>query len=80
MLNPTHKDKIVAMDEPLPDSEDERTREALHLCDLISRDDYSQLTSWELQTIQDVKNGKAATKVRLREIRQAVKRLQKSKK
>jgi hypothetical protein len=75
-MNPTRKGAIINMEKPLPDSEDDRTAEALALCDLISPEDYPKISTWELQTIQDVKAGKAATKVRLREIREVVKRLQ----
>lgn len=75
-VNPTNKGKIIRINEVLPDSEDDRTAEALELCRMIVPEDYPRLTTWELQTVEDVRQGKAATKVRLRELRQIVKRLQ----
>jgi len=78
--NPTQKGELVLMEKAIPESEDERTEEARRLCALISDDDGPKLTTWELQTIQDVLGGKAATKIRLREIRAVVKRLQENEK
>jgi hypothetical protein len=79
MINPEQKRRIVELDKPLPDSEDERTQEALELCKIISFGNDSELTTWEMQTVRDVEEGKAATRVRLRELRQIVKRLWKQK-
>jgi hypothetical protein len=70
---------IVVMEEVMSDREDERTEEAQRLCSMISDEDNASLTTWELQTVTDVRDGKAATRVRLRELRAIVKRLAQNK-
>jgi hypothetical protein len=75
-MNPTHKARIVEMSKAIPDSEADRTEEARELVSMIPEELYPKLTSWEMQTISEIKEGKASTKFRLTEIRQIVKRLQ----
>ena len=75
-MNPTVKGRIIEMSKPIPTTEEERTQEARELVSMIPEDLYPKLTSWEMQTLTEVKEGKAATKFRLTEIRQIVKRLQ----
>ena len=70
------KAKIIEMSKPISDNESERTEEAWELVSMIPIDLEIKLTSWELETITDIRNGKAATKFRLKEIREIVKRLQ----
>ena len=67
--------RVRVMEDPIPSSEDERTQEALALVAQLRDEEMAKLTSWEMQTINDILEGKAATTVRLREIRAAVKRL-----
>lgn len=63
------------MEKPVPTSEDERTKEALALLAQIPEEDMAKLTTWEMQTVNDIREGKAATGIRLREIRALLKRL-----
>jgi hypothetical protein len=74
-FNPTKKGRVVEMSKPIPDTEAERTEEARDLVSMIPEDRYKELTSWEFQTINEIKEGKASTSFRLREIRQIIKRL-----
>jgi hypothetical protein len=76
MLNPTKKGHVVQMSKALPTTEEERTQEARELVSMIDEKDYVKLTSWEMQTVEEIKAGKASTKFRLNEIRGIVKRLQ----
>lgn len=76
MYNPTTKGRLIEMSKPLPTTETERTDEARELVSMIPDELYSKLTSWELNTIEEIKQGKASTKFRLTEIRKIVKRLQ----
>jgi hypothetical protein len=76
MHNPTQRGRIVEMSKPISDSESERTEEAQQLIAMIPEDRYKELTSWEFQTLNEVKEGKASTKFRLSEIRKIIKRLQ----
>jgi hypothetical protein len=65
---------VIQMPKRMPTTEIERTEEALELIASI-QSKFSELTSWELQIVQDIKEGKAATNIRLRELREAVKRI-----
>jgi ribosome recycling factor len=76
MHNPTQRGRIIPMSKPIPTTEQERTEEARELVAMIPEEAYIQLTSWERETIEEIKEGKASTKFRLTEIRQIVKRLQ----
>jgi len=76
MFNPTQKGHVIEMSKPLPTTEEERTQEARELVSMIPEELYPKLTSWELNTIEEIKQGKASTKFRLTEIRRIVKRLQ----
>jgi hypothetical protein len=69
------KASVTEMEPAMSEREDERTEEAQRLCSLISDEDNSNLTTWELQTVTDIREGKAATRVRLRELRGIVKRI-----
>jgi hypothetical protein len=75
MHNPTQKGRIIEMSKLLPNNESDRKAEALELVSMIPEELYPKLTSWERQTIEEVKEGKASTKFRLTEIRRIVKRL-----
>jgi len=68
-------DKVTEMSEPMPQTETERTEEAQRLLAQLTEDDLPLLTSWELSTITDLREGKAATAFRLRELRAALKRI-----
>jgi hypothetical protein len=75
-MNPTQKGHVVEMSKEIPESETDRTEEAQDLVAMIAESDHPKLTTWEMQTVNEVREGKASTKLRLRELRQIVKRLQ----
>ena len=68
-------DKVTEMPEPMSHSESERTEEAQRLLAQLTNDDLVKLTTWELQNIEDLREGKATTGVRLRELRDTVRRI-----
>ena len=69
--------KVTSIEEAIPHSESDRTEEALKLINSLGEDDLLKLTTWELQVIEDISKGRAATKIRLMELREAVKRIRK---
>ncbi|HEY0800685.1 MAG TPA: hypothetical protein VGD54_07565 [Steroidobacteraceae bacterium] len=75
-MNPTARGRIVEMSKAMPTTEDERTTEAKELVSMIAEVDFPKLTTWERATVEEIKEGKAASKFRLREVRGIVKRLQ----
>lgn len=75
-MDPTVKGRVISMSKALPTTEEERTAEARELAAMIPKELYPKLTTWEMQTVSDIKDGKASTKFRLTELRQIVKRLQ----
>jgi len=75
MSQPNKPARVVEIGKPMPTTEDERTLEALYLISLLSEEDNSKLTSWEMNTITELRAGRAATTVRLREMRSIAKRL-----
>jgi hypothetical protein len=81
-MNPTQQPvkRPLVLPEPIPDTEAERTVEGLHLIGVLkdlTKDWKQELTSWELDVVNGVLDGKACTRVRLTEIRGAVARLRK---
>jgi hypothetical protein len=76
MFNPTQRGKVVEMGRPIPDNETDRTAEARHLLSFIYEKDLPKLTSWERNTVEEIREGKASTTIRLKELRSIVKRLQ----
>ena len=68
--------KVVSMTRPMPSTEAERTQEAQELLSHIEDSDLPSLTGWELNTVKEIQDGKAANAIRLRELRSIVKRLQ----
>jgi hypothetical protein len=69
--------KPLMMPKPIPDSEDDRVAEAMILLAKISHLDMPLLTTWELEMIDAIRDGKAVTRIRLKELREAVERIEK---
>lgn len=75
MNQPNKPTRVVEIEKPIPTREDERTREALSIIRCLSGVDLEKLTSWEMSVVSEIKDGRAATTVRLRELRSIYKRL-----
>ena len=69
--------KPLVMPKPIPDNEDDRVAEATELLAKISHSDIYLLTSWELELVDELREGKACTRIRLKELRDAVERVEK---
>jgi hypothetical protein len=67
--------RVTSIAEALPTTEEERTNEARALLAHIREEQYPLLTTWERELVHDLADGKAATKIRLKELREIVKRL-----
>jgi len=77
-VNPTVKGgTVLRMEEPVPSSERDRTEEVQRLLAQLREEDLPQLTTWERQLVEELTQGLAATPIRLRELRVAVKRIHK---
>lgn len=79
-MNPTVNPRKRGLDLPesIPATEAERTEEANRLvCQLREWGDeaWKQLTGWEVEVLNDLNDGKACTRVRLKEVREAVARI-----
>lgn len=80
-MNPTEnpRKRGLALPESIPDSEAERTREAKQLLAKLEDGDDRLLTSWEVLLIAELGEGKACTRVRLKELREAMRRVERIK-
>jgi hypothetical protein len=63
------------MPKPVPSTEQERTEEALALIGKLVPEDMAKLTTWEVTLVEELKDGKAATRIRLKDLRECVHRL-----
>jgi len=66
------------MPDPIPDSEGERTEEVLRLINEVRRlgpEAEKEWTSWELQILSELNDGRACTRIRFKEIREGAKRI-----
>lgn len=68
--------KVSSIEDALPTTEAERTEEVHALLSRLTAEDTPNLTTWETQMIAELLEGKAATKIRLKELREAVKRIE----
>jgi len=67
--------KVVRMSKPIPENEADRAEEAKQLIAKLRPDDMPKLTTWEVTLIEELASGKAATRIRLKELREAVERI-----
>ena len=67
--------KVVRMSKPIPDSEADRSEEAKQLIAKLRPEDVPNLTTWEVELVKELAEGKAATRIRLKELREAVERI-----
>lgn len=66
----------LGLPDPIPSTEAERTAEAERLiAELVDRKAFHHLTTWEVELVDELKQGKACTRVRLKELREALKRI-----
>lgn len=63
------------MSKPIPDTETERVEEAKQLLSKLKTGDRLKLTTWELTLVEELGEGKACTRIRLKELREAMERL-----
>lgn len=68
---------VLKMPKHIPDSEAERTEEGCELMAQLTDSDVPLMTTWEVQMICELKEGKACTKIRLKELRECVERITK---
>jgi len=81
-VNPTTQPvkRPLVMPEPIPDSEEERTKEATRmLCEIRDwgPDAWYQLTTFEAEVETELTEGKATTRVRFQIVREAYNRIKK---
>jgi hypothetical protein len=74
-LDQKQKMNVVRMSKPIPDSETDRTAEAILLIKRITDSDIPKLTTWELELVDSLREGRAATRIRLKELRAVLERL-----
>jgi hypothetical protein len=67
--------KVYRMPKPLPSTETERTEEAQKLIARLTPEDTVKLTTWEVTLVAELREGKAATRIRLKDLREAVHRI-----
>lgn len=67
--------KELRMPLPVPDSERDRMEEAVGLLKKLIPDDQVKLTTWEVVLVDELREGKACTRIRLKELREAVHRI-----
>ena len=70
--------KPLVMPKPVPSSEADRLAEAVELLTQIKDEDIVKLTTWELETIDSIREGRAVTRIRLKDLRECVERIRKS--
>lgn len=75
MTNQSEKMKVVRMAKPIPETESERLEEAKQLLAKLKTGDRLKLTTWELTLVEELGEGKACTRIRLKELRAAIERL-----
>jgi hypothetical protein len=68
--------RMFEMPKPMPSTDEERTVEAQSLLARLLPEESKLLTTWEFQLVEELKAGKAATKIRLKELRDVVKRIE----
>lgn len=61
---------------PIPDSESDRVAESIELLKKITDADASRLTTWEVELIDSLSQGMACTRIRLKELRECVARIE----
>jgi hypothetical protein len=66
---------MLRMPKSIPSTEEERTAEALFLIGKLSDADEEQLTVWEVELVESLRQGYASTRIRLKELREAVHRI-----
>ncbi len=81
-MNPTEQPvkRPLVFPEPIPDSEDERTREATRMLCAIrdwGPDSWNMLTTFEAEVETELTEGKATTRVRFKIVRDAYDRIKK---
>jgi len=69
--------KPLVMPKPIPSSETERVAEAMELLGQIRDEDIVKLTTWEVEMIDSIHQGRAVTRIRLKDLRDAVARIHK---
>jgi hypothetical protein len=74
-LDQKQKMNVVRMSKPIPDNETDRTAEAILLIKRITDDDIPKLTTWEMELVGSLREGRAATRIRLKELRAVLERL-----
>lgn len=66
---------LLKMPKPIPDNEADRTAEAAGLMNQLTETDIPKMTSWEVELVVSLREGKACTRIRLKELRELVARL-----
>lgn len=69
--------KVYVLPKPIPYSEADRCVEATELIKQIGRQDAHLLTTWDVETLESIKAGRAVTRIRLIELREMVERVKK---
>lgn len=67
--------KVVRMAKPIPSTEAERAEEAKQLIAKLRHEDIPKLTTWEVALVNELEEGKACTRIRLKELREAISRI-----
>jgi hypothetical protein len=66
---------VLRMKKPIPDNETDRCLEAVDLISKLKPEDMPRLTTWEVTLIEELNKGLACTRIRLKDLREAVSRL-----
>ena len=74
-MNQSERMKVVRMSKPIPENEADRAEEAKQLIAKLRPEDIPKLTTWEVVLVTEMEEGKAATRIRLKELREAVERI-----
>jgi hypothetical protein len=67
--------RVLAMQKPIPENEGDRLAESVDLLMKLKEHDVAKMTTWEVELLAGIKEGKAVTRIRLLELRDIVKRL-----
>lgn len=74
-MNQSERMKVVRISKPIPGSENDRQEEAKQLLAKLRIADRLKLTTWELTLVEELEEGKACTRIRLKELRDAIERI-----
>lgn len=66
---------ILKMLKPIPDNEQDRVAESYRLLAKIQPEDVASMTTWEREMVEEIKQGRAVTRIRLKELREMVERI-----